>query len=324
MTLARLRAAIGRIRPDLVHFHNLWYLLTPWAIWVAKLMGRGVVYTVHNQRIVCANGLLLRGGVPCTKCVRRTSVFGAVHRCYRRSAALSLGLSIRLEIHRRVGTWRFGVDQFFTLTPFGAGMLRQMGIAEDTISVKPNLRRAISVDRSDRIDHFLFLGRLSEEKGIGLLISAWELLPYRLIVVGEGPMRSEVLKASARHRNIVYQGSVDPIRVWPFVTGCRAMIVPSLCFESGPTVILEAFQAARPAVVSDVGGQASIVQHMENGVHFKSGCAKDLRRSVRLLGEDDALVRRLGRSAARAYEAMYSYSAVLPQQMQLYRKVAAE
>src|SRR5690606_38748059 len=109
--LARL---LADERPDVLHLHNPYPLLSPWLVRVAHRYGVPVVHTVHNYRQVCASGIYFRDGAICHDCRgRRLGVPAVVHRCYRGSRAQSAVMAVTLTAHR--GTWR-SVDRFVALT----------------------------------------------------------------------------------------------------------------------------------------------------------------------------------------------------------------
>src|SRR5437868_9975004 len=182
-----LKELIRTERPDIVHLHNPYPLISPWIVKTAQAHGLPVVQTVHNYRQVCANGLYFRDGHICHDCRGRAVPLPAVvHACYRGSRAQSALMATALTVHR--GTWR-GVDRYLALTDAIAAHLRDFGIPDERIVVKPN-----SVPDpgppAPLGDGFLFVGRLSPEKGVSLLLDAWARRPGgTLRIVGDGPLR---------------------------------------------------------------------------------------------------------------------------------------
>src|SRR5262245_21349521 len=153
-------------RPDLLHLHNPYPLLSPWVVRTAHQHGVPVIQTVHNYRQVCAPGLYFRDGHICTDCRGRAFATPAiVHACYRGSKAQSAVMATTLAVHR--GTWR-SVDQYIALTDRIAEHLTEFGIPAERISVKPNAI-ADPGPPAPTGDGFLFAARLSPEKGLDLL-----------------------------------------------------------------------------------------------------------------------------------------------------------
>jgi glycosyltransferase involved in cell wall biosynthesis len=247
-----LRALIREHRPDVLHLHNPYPLLSPWVVRTAQAAGVPVVHTVHNYRQVCASGVFFRDGHLCTDCAGRSFPTPAIeHACYRGSRAQSAVMATTLAAHR--GTWH-RVDRFIALTEAIAQHLIGYGIDEHRIVVKPNSTPDPGPP-APLGEGFLFIGRLTEEKGVRLLLEAWRRPPAgRLRVVGDGPLRAEV-EAFARTRDDVdFLGSVDRQGVAHALGESAVVVVPSIWNDVLPTVILEALAAGRPVLGTDLGG----------------------------------------------------------------------
>ncbi len=200
----QLAALIEAERPDVMHLHNPYPLLSPFVIRTAHAHGLPVIQTIHNYRHVCAAATFFRDGQDCHDCVGLRFPMPAIkHKCYRGSTAQSVIMATTLTAHR--GTWH-DVDRFIALTGGIADYLREFGIAEDRISIKPN-----STPDPGPVapigDGFLFVGRLSAEKGLSLLLDAWRRHPDgangTLRIIGDGELRDLATAAAAeraRHR----------------------------------------------------------------------------------------------------------------------------
>jgi glycosyltransferase involved in cell wall biosynthesis len=245
---AELKRLIRTEKPDLLHLHNPYPLISPWIVRTAQAHGLPVVHTVHNYRQVCANGLYFRDGRICHDCRGRAYPLPAVvHSCYRGSKAQSLIMATTLAVHR--GTWR-GVDRYLALTGAIADHLRDFGIPDERIVVKPNAVPDPGPPAPPG-EGFLFLGRLSAEKGIPLLLEAWARQPAgTLRIAGDGPLRSLVESRS----DVVFLGPQDREGVRLALRDSAVLLVPSTWHEPLPTVILEALAAGRPVLGTDLGG----------------------------------------------------------------------
>ncbi|HKD96509.1 MAG TPA: glycosyltransferase family 4 protein [Micromonosporaceae bacterium] len=251
-----LTALLREHRPDVFHLHNPYPLLSPWVVRTAHAHGLPVVQTVHNYRHVCAAATFLRDGAVCRDCVgRRFAVPAVVHRCYRGSRAQSVVMAGTLAAHR--GTWR-SVDRFVALTGGVADFLREYGIPEDRITVRPNAVDDPGPAPEVPGDGFLYLGRLAPEKGIGLLLDAWRRHPEgnlgTLRIAGDGPLRSAVVEAAAARTDIEHLGLLDRPAVREAIRAAAAVVTPSTWHDVLPTVILEALANGRPVLGTALGG----------------------------------------------------------------------
>ncbi|MCG5472391.1 glycosyltransferase [Micromonospora sp. LAH09] len=242
-------------RPDVLHLHNPYPLLSPWVVRTAHRHGVPVVQTVHNYRQVCSSGIYFRDGVICQDCKGRALGVPAIkHRCYRDSAAQSALMATTLAVHR--GTWR-SVDRYVALTSAIADHLRDYGIPDERIVVKPN-----SVPDPGRPtplgDGFLYMARLSPEKGVDLLLDAWRRHPVgslgTLRIAGDGELRPLVEAAAAERDDVVYLGQLDRAGVRAAVEASAVVIAASMWHDVLPTVIIEALASGRPVLGTALGG----------------------------------------------------------------------
>src|SRR3989440_1693700 len=250
-----LRHTIKTERPDLVHLHNPYPLISPWIVRTAQAHGLPVVQTVHNYRQVCANGLYFRDGHICHDCRGRAFPLPAVlHGCYRGSRAQSVLMATALTVHR--GTWR-GVDRYLALTDAIAEHLRDFGIPDGRITVKPNAI-ADPGPPAPLGEGFLFVSRLSREKGLGLLLDAWSQHPQgalgTLRIAGDGPQRRWAEAAADARSDVVFLGPQNQAGVRAAMRDSAVVLAPSLWHDVLPTVILEALAAGRPVLGTNLGG----------------------------------------------------------------------
>lgn len=265
LTYARTaQAELGRLieqyRPHVVHLHNPYPLLSPWVVRTAHQHGVPVVHTVHNYRQVCASGVYFRDGHTCTECSGRAVGWPAIrHGCYRGSRLQSVAMTTALTAHR--GTWR-SVDRYIALTPGVADHLGRYGIPEERIVVKPNAIPGAAVPAPVG-DGFLFMGRLSPEKGVDLVLEAWARRPVgslgTLRIAGTGERASAVERAAAARPDIDYLGQLDLDGVGAAVAASAVVLVTSQWDDVLPTSAIEALAAGRPVLGTDMGGIPYIV-----------------------------------------------------------------
>ncbi|WDZ85912.1 glycosyltransferase family 4 protein [Micromonospora cathayae] len=242
-------------KPDALHLHNPYPLLSPWVVRTAHRHGVPVVQTVHNYRQVCSSGVYFRDGAICQDCKGRALGVPAIrNRCYRGSTVQSALMATTLAVHRP--TWR-SVDRFIALTSQIATHLREYGIPADRIVVKPN-----GIPDPGRPaplgEGFFYLGRLSPEKGLGLLLDAWRRHPDGslgpLRIAGDGELRHLAEAAAAERADVTYLGSLDRDGVRQTMAASAVVIAASLWHDVLPTVVIEAMASGRPVLGTDLGG----------------------------------------------------------------------
>jgi glycosyltransferase involved in cell wall biosynthesis len=296
--VGHLEEVVRRLRPDVVHAHNLFPRLSP-----AVLRSRSapVVVTLHNYRLLCLPATFLRNGRTCEDCFGKAPWRGAVHGCYRGSRVASAALATSISLHRAVGTFR-RPSAYLAVSEYVRQRHVEAGFDPERVWVKPNFVWATE-QRSGPGRGFLYLGRLSPEKGLDRLLGVWGRVPAHLTVVGDGPERA-ALEAAAP-ANVTFLGSVPHEQVPGLLREARALVLPTVCYEGAPRTVVEAYAAAVPVVASRIGAVPSVVEEGQTGLLANVGDAGEwLSALERLL--DDGEATRLGAGAYAAWSDRYS------------------
>jgi glycosyltransferase involved in cell wall biosynthesis len=315
-------------QPDVVHVHNLFPLLSPAVYDACRDRQVPVVQTLHNYRLACPKAMFFRDNQVCEVCLEARSPWSAVkYGCYRESKAQSAVVATMLTVHNWRQTWQQRVDAFITLTEFQKGKLVQAGLPVDRVHVKPNflaLSTQLAVVPPSE-PFVLFVGRLSEEKGIGVAIAAYQADPdlAKLKIVGDGPQRQaleqQVLALGLGHK-IEFLGFQDKPQVLTLMQQAQALIFPSIWYEGFPLTIVEAFGCGLPPIVSRLGSMAEIVQDGENGLHFQPQQPADLAQKIRQINQDQNLRDRLSQQARQTHQAQYTPEQNYQQLMAIYHQ----
>lgn len=321
-----VKALISSEKPDIVHFHNTFLLVSPAAYYACARMGVPSVQTLHNYRVICPNGLLLRGGKVCENCIGRLLAWPAViHACYRGSRSESAVVAAMLATHRAMGTWQRKVGAYIALTKFGRDRFIRGGLPAERIMVKPHFVEDPG-PADDRDGHAVYVGRLSQEKGIRIVLDAWEHLGgVPLAIVGTGPLQTLVDQSVARGRiDAVTAGTVAHADAMRAIQDGTFLVFPSVCYESFGRTIIEAFACGRPVVASRLGAAEEIVEDGVTGLHFNPGDPMDLAAKVRWLWEHPEECTRMGENARREYEQKYTPERNYAMLMDIYSKTISE
>jgi glycosyltransferase involved in cell wall biosynthesis len=343
-----IRAIIRAEKPDVVHCHNTFPLVSPSVYWAAAREGVPVVQTLHNYRLACLNGYLFRDGKVCEKCLGRTPWCGLRRRCYRGSLGGSHALFAMLAVHRVFGTWRRKVTRYIALTDFAKAKFVEAGLPADKIVVKPNAfapepvvsslksqvssrscgLRPATCDAAEG-GRVVYVGRLSPEKGVDILLRAWALLfngsggadhpnsshsiqhsAFRiqhcsLTIVGSGPEEDALRSLTDElglSDSVRFAGALPREQALAELSSASLLVFPSLWYETFGLTILEAASQGVPAVVTGIGCHASLVQDGVTGRHVPSGDSAALAAALRELLADPAELRRMGAAARAAFE----------------------
>jgi glycosyltransferase involved in cell wall biosynthesis len=304
-----VRELIRTHRPQVAHFHNTFPLISPAAYSAARAENVAVVQTLHNFRLLCPNALFFRNGHVCEDCLGKSIPWpGILHRCYRDSRATSAAVAAMLAVHRALGTWRQAVDVYIALTEFGRRKFIAGGLPADKLAVKSNFVYPDPGPGTGMGGYGIFVGRLSAEKGLPTLLRAWQSLggSVPLKIVGDGPLRREVVEAATQIPGIEWVGSKPPEVVYALIGAARFLVLPSECFETFGRVAIEAYAKGTPVIASNLGAMAELVDHGRTGLHFQPGNAGDLAAKVQCLLTDAAQCQRLRQGARAEYERKYT------------------
>ncbi|MBD2435976.1 glycosyltransferase family 4 protein [Nostoc sp. FACHB-110] len=327
----RVQTEIYRFRPDIVHVHNFFPLLSPSVYDACYIAGVPVVQTLHNYRLGCPKAMPFRDSKICEDCIGKLIPFpSVVHGCYRHSRIQSLVVASMTTLHKFRGTWHQRVDAYIALTQFQKDKMIQAGLPAAKIYVKPNF-----VDSNSNLEinhqrqkYLLFVGRLSEEKGMITLINCYihNQLSIPLKVVGDGPLRQELQQQviQAGYENLIeFLGYQDKLVVNQLMIDAQLLIFPSIWYEGFPVTIIEAFAASLPVVVPKLGSMAEIVEDKVNGLHYAAGKYQDLAEKINLAINQPELLAAMGRNARLAYEKKYSPAVNYQELMAIYQRVIA-
>jgi glycosyltransferase involved in cell wall biosynthesis len=298
----RLRSLVRAQACDLVHFHNTFPLISPAGYYAARAANVPVVQTLHNYRLICPAGTLLRDGAVCEECIDHASLLPAVvHGCYRGSRPATAAVAAMLAIHRAGGTWRRTVDAYIAPSEFTRTKLIAGGLPAERIVTKPNFVAPDPGTGSGRGGYALFAGRLDEGKGIRTLFQAWQRLgrSIPLVVAGDGPVH-------AIEGPVTVMGHQPREKIFELMRNASVLIFPSICYECAPMTVIEAFACGLPVIASNIGSVPEFVEHGRTGLLFRPGDAEDLARQVRWTIEHPDRLALMRQAARQEFEAKYT------------------
>ncbi len=322
---------IRTFRPDVVHVHTPFPLMSPAVFRTAKGLGVPTVTTLHSYRYSCIAATCHRDGKICEDCVgKRLKLPGLRHRCYHDSVGASAALTVGLALHRGLGTFHRAVDRFLALTEFSRNLLIRDGIPAHKVVVKHNSvpDPGVATTSDAPADRYVaFAGRLMDIKGVETMLDAWDRAArqdLRLRVAGDGPLRGLVEERSRRDPSLSYEGWLDEDDVFELMRGADAVLVPSEWYEGGgPLVTLRSLAVGTPVIVSDLENISDYVLQDDAGEEFGVGVPDALAAVLTSVATDPARWRARRARARRSYERRYSPQVDLPRLEAVYAGVVA-
>ena len=272
------RRKIREFQPDIVHIHNLHFagsFSVPYAI---KSLGVPFVTTLHNYRLLCPSAILFHKNRPFTVSIGQRFPWKAVRMgVYKNSRLLTFWVALCMRLHQKLGTLRL-CSRYIVLSDHARDLfLSSKGILEkEKLVVKQNFCDPFPAKALHEKDYFLFVGRLSEEKGIGTLLTAFSRCMYKIKIAGDGPLKEEVLRYAASFPNIEYLGALPKKDILTLLSDCTALVFPSTWPEGMPMTIIEAFSCGMAVIASRLGVMESMIVDGYNGMHFEAGNSADL------------------------------------------------
>ena len=323
----KFASVLDKTPPEIVHIHNTFMVISPSIYSVCSERKIPVIQTLHNFRLLCPAGTFFRDGHVCNDCVQQTLLQSIRYGCYRHSRAATAAVAVMLAFHRVLDTWRTHVSRFIALTQFAKEKFVEAGFPGDKFVVKPNFADPDPKERTGSGECAVYVGRLTIDKGLHVLLNAWNLLPrqYPLHIVGDGPERA-ALEAKARGlglSSVTFRGWLSRAEAIETVKRARFSVVPSVWYEGFPMCVVEAFACGTPVLCSRLGGLKEIVRDCATGLHFNPGDERDLAAKVEWAWSHEAELVQMGRAARGTYEREYTAEKNYSQLLTIYEQVSA-
>jgi glycosyltransferase involved in cell wall biosynthesis len=305
-----LAALLAKEKPDVVQFHNIFPLISPAAYYACADADVPVVQTLHNYRLLCPGANFLRDGRVCEECLGRSVPWpGVAHGCYRESRAASTAVATMIAVHRGMNTWREKVGVYIALSEFARRKFIEGGLPGERIVVKPNFVDPDPGLKCGAGEYALYVGRLSEEKGLRVLLEAWSRLGERipLRIAGDGPLKEEIAAQMKTRRlsGVELLGRLPSSEIVSLMHGARFLVVPSVCYENFPLAVAEAFACGLPVIASRLGSMAEMITDGDTGMHVTSGDGAELAAKADWAWKNPGRLQQLGKAGRQEYVSKY-------------------
>ena len=304
-------------RPNVIHVHNTFPLISPSIYWKASSLGIPEVQTLHNFRLLCPQAMLLRDNKVCEKCVNHIPWQAVRYRCYRNSATRTAVLSAMLMVHRTLGTYRSRIAAYIALTESSRRKFIEGGLPAERIHIKPNFVDVDYQPDGARADG-LFVGRLYPEKGLQQLADAATSVPGATInVIGAGPL----VDMLSKHRSFSLHGWKTPSEVHAAMRRASYLLVPSIWHETFGLIVIEAFANGLPVIASRIGALQELVTDGVTGLLCEPGSAADLSKQIAWAESHPGELMEMGQRARREYESKFTSDTNYRTLLEIYHSV---
>ncbi|MCA9470427.1 MAG: glycosyltransferase [Nitrospirales bacterium] len=303
-----LRNLISNEKPDIMHVHNTFPLISPSAYYAANAEKVPVIQTLHNFRLLCLNATFFRENRTCEDCMGKLWPWpGIRHACYRDGRGPSSGVATMLIVHRLLRTWQRNVNLFIALSEFAKKRFVAGGLEENKIVVKPNFVAPDPGTGTGGGNYALYVGRLSQEKGIEMMLESWQKLQGQLClkIVGEGTLSPVVKKATECIPSVEHLGYQSHENVLHLMKEALFLVFPSECYENFPLTIAEAYAVGLPVVACNNGSMSSLVIDGQTGLHFELGNTDDFLKKITWILENPGELRKMRILARKEYVEKY-------------------
>ena len=321
----KFKKELSKQKPDVIHFHNVFPKLGPRLIKIASDFNIPTVVTIHNFRYSCANGLFLREGKVCTKCLKDSSfVRPFLLKCYRNSRIASFILGFGAYIHQKNNYYNHA-DVIVVMTEFAKKIIVNYGVDESKVVVKHHSvnSTAINVNNTAQVvqHDVCFVGRLSVEKGLGDVFVALNKTNSKLSVgiVGDGQLMSS-LKRESQSLNVMFYGWLNHELVLDVIQHSKFLVFPSIWFETFGLVIIEAFSQGKPVIARNIGGVSELIEEGVDGFLYNSDSQlSDILGICENMSDEE--YRCMSQAASRSYQEKFMNHNNLDNLLSIYKMV---
>jgi len=322
------RAALGRLlrqeKPDVVHVHNTFMMMSSSVFAACHDAGIPVVQTLHNFRMFCPAANFVREGKACEECAEHSLLRGIAHACFRNSRATTTAVALMIKTQRQRQSY---ADLYIALSEFSRRKLVSHGLPGEKTCVKPNFVHPDPGEREGKGSYAVFAGRLSEEKGLDTLLTAWKQLQcdIPLMIVGDGPLMTSLRQQAAALSlaNVTFTGRLARPQAHEAIKAAKFLLAPSQCYENFPMGIAESFACGVPVICSRLGGMQELVEDGRTGLHFTPGNASDLAAKVQWAWSHPEEMQAMGKTARSTYLGRYTAQKNYPLLMDIYARATA-
>ncbi len=316
---------IKDVQPDIVHIQNIYHHISPSILDVCRSYSIPVVQTIHDYKLICPNYKLFCHGAVEDICRGGAYWKEVFFRCVKGSFWKSLLACIEMTIHTIFCLYDRGVDMYIAPSVFVSKKLIEYGVPKNKLIVLPHSIDATKYTPSFEVGTYLiYVGSLSEEKGVKTLIQAMKGISLPLKIVGEGPELSSLIsyaKQCGVQEKVECMGVMRGDFLHTAIRGAAAVIVPSLWHEVFGYVVLEGWALGKIVIASDRGALPELIERISKKLLFHAGDSKDLARIINTTLSDKEFSIKVAREGRLLVEKEYTPEKYYESLFQIYSRI---
>lgn len=313
---SKFKKLLDDFKPDVVHLNNVHTQLSPVMAELAHQRGIKVVWTLHDYKLLCPRyDCLKNGNTICETCFNGDKKACLDNKCMKGSKLASfIGFKEAIVWNRE--RLEASTDVFICPSQFMADKMVQGGFSKSKMQTLCNFIdvekcKFSSTNGTDDVellpkkeDYYCFIGRLSHEKGAKTLIEAANQLPYKLVIIGGGPLMDEL--KSVAHTNIKFVGFKQWNDIKQLVGKARFSVIPSEWYENNPLSVIEAQCLGTPVLGANIGGIPELTDYT-----FSSGNIADLKTKIEKMWNSEFDYQQIASDAQHRYDAETYYDKLI-------------
>jgi glycosyltransferase involved in cell wall biosynthesis len=324
----KIAELVDTIRPDIAHAHNVYHHISPSIFGLLKSRGIPVVLTLHDLKVACpAYKMLTHDGI-CERCKGGKFWNAVQHRCLKNSALLSALAMVESSVHKILGLYSRNIDRFIVPSLFYQEKLVEWGWPRERFVHIPNF---VDIDRllpngTAPGSAFLYIGRLSPEKGLSTFIRAVALAGVKGWIVGTGPEYRNLMQlVEDCQADIKFFDYLSGDALWSVMRQARTLVLPSEWYENAPMSIMESYALERPVIGARIGGIPELIRENDTGALFESGNVEALAHEMRRFSNlPDSTILRMGKAGRAWMSADYSAPKYRNRLLDLYNRMGVK
>lgn len=310
----KFKKLLDDFQPDVVHLNNIHTQLSPVIAELAHKRRIKVVWTLHDYKLLCPRYDCLRNGTDiCELCFNGDKKNCKTYKCMKGSALASI-IGYKEAVTWNKERLEACTDVFVCPSRFMAEKMAQGGFDKKKLITQCNFIEVekCKKDECSKDDYYCYVGRLSHEKGVNTLIEAAKQLPYKLIVIGGGPLSDELkVKANGSKGKIEFVGYKQWDEIKSLVGKARFTVIPSEWYENNPLSVIEAQCLGTPVLGANIGGIPELIENGVTGMTFESRNVDDLTKKIETMWQYTFNYKEIAQNSQARYNSESYYQGIM-------------